>query len=346
MSFARTTGGGRLLAAILALATLGLLGPAGCGEKEEGAEPRTEGFELTLDFYPNPDHVGIYQAQREGLFREAGLDVSISTPSDPAAPIKEVAAGRTDLAISYEPEVVLAHEQGLDVVAVAALVDRPLTSLIWLRSSGIRRVADLAGRRVATAGIPYQEGYLRSILERAGLSLDDVEVVNVGLGLLPAILSGKVDAMLGGFSNVEGVDLRLRGAAPTVLPVDRLGVPTYDELVLVAQRDRLEEDPEPIRLFIAALARGTASAIENPGPATAALLEANDGLDPRLTRAEVDATLPLLSRGEGRAKPFGYMDPERWREFIGWMRDNGLISSLPSPGDVLSNDYLPGQIPR
>ncbi len=125
-----------LAVALLALA----LGLAACGEKSEDETGKTEALSLTLDFYPNPDHAGIYMAQKLGYFEEAGLDVEIQTPSDPAAPLKLLAAGRTDLAISYEPEVILAREQGLDVQAVAALVNRPLTSMIWLKKSGIKGV--------------------------------------------------------------------------------------------------------------------------------------------------------------------------------------------------------------
>ena len=331
-----------LLAALTALAIVVAL--AACGEKPEDGTAQSDALSLTLDFYPNPDHVGIYTAQKLGYFDDAGLDVSIAAPSDPAAPIKQVAAGRTDLAISYEPEVLLAREQGLDVKAVAALVDRPLTSLIWLRKSQIKRLSDLRGKTIATAGIPYQDAFLNTILARANLSPGDVKPVNVGLGLLPAVLSGRADAMLGGFSNVEGVDLKLRHKAPTVTPVDQLGVPTYDELVLVAKGSRIEDDPQPIRLFIAALARGTAAAEADPATATKALLEQNPDLDPKLTTAEVKATLPVLSQASGK-QPFGAMDEAQWREFIGWMRDHGQISSLPSPGQVLSEELLPGKIP-
>jgi putative hydroxymethylpyrimidine transport system substrate-binding protein len=312
---------------------------AACGEKSEdttGAE--TEPLSLTLDFYPNPDHAGIYMAQKLGYFADAGLDVSIQTPSDPAAPIKLLAAGRTDLAISYEPEVLLAREQGLDVVAVGALVGRPLTSLIWLKKSGIKGVAGLRGKTIATAGIPYQNAYLKTILARAHLTPSDVKAVNVGYGLLPALTGGRAEAMLGGFSNVEGVDLRLRGLGPVVTPVDRLGVPPYDELVLVAERKRLEEDPQAIRLFLAALARGTAAAAKSPEASTKALLEANSALDPKLTRAEVKATLPLLSKR-------GFMDPGRWNAFIAWMHQHGLIAGRPSASQALSDEYLAGQIP-
>ena len=333
-------------AIVLAVALLALaLGLTACGEKSEDVSGKTQPLSLTLDFYPNPDHAGIYMAQKLGYFEEAGLDVSIHTPSDPAAPIKLLAAGQTDLAISYEPEVLLAKEQGLDVLAVGALVNRPLTSMIWLKKSGIKGIGDLRGKTVATAGIPYQDAYLKTILDRAKLSPSEVNAVNVGFGLLPAILGGKAQAMLGGFSNVEGVDLRLRGSDPVVTPVDKLGVPSYDELVLVAQGKRIEEDPQEIRLFMAALARGTAAAAKNPEATTKALLEANPDLDPKLTKAEVAATLPLLNPPLN-GHPYGYMDPTGWTKFIGWMRDNGLISTLPPTGSVLSNDYLPGAIPE
>jgi putative hydroxymethylpyrimidine transport system substrate-binding protein len=285
-------------------------------------------------------------AQKLGYFEEAGLDLSIATPSDPSLPIKAVATGSSDLAVSYEPEVALAREQGLDVVAIAALVNRPLTSMIWLKKSGIKGIGDFRGKTVATAGIPYQDAFLKTILARVKLTPEAVKAVNVGFGLLPALLSGSAQAMLGGFSNVEGIDLRERGKAPVVTPVDKLGVPTYDELVLVARRQSLEEDPEKFRLFLAALERGTDAAVQQPGAATDAVTEANPDLEPKLTAAEVKATLPLLgARTEGQ--PYGYMDPEEWTTFAGWMRDNGLIDSLPTAGELLDNGYLPsGEIPE
>lgn len=327
----------RLLAATLA--AIAALALAACGEKSEDVGAATEPFSLTLDFYPNPDHAGIYMAQKLGYFEDAGLDVDIRTPSDPAAPTKHVAAGRTDLAISYEPETVLAHERGLDTIAVGAIVDTPLTSMIWLEKSGIGGIAGLRGKTIATAGIPYQDAYLETILARADLTPADVKKVNVGFGLLPALAGGRAQAMLGGFRNIEGVDLRLRGLKPVVTPVDQLGVPTYDELVLLANGAALEQDPEPVRLFLAALARGTAAAVKSPGATTEALLEANADLDPELTRAEVEATLPLLSEN-------GEMDAAKWRAFIAWMRDNELISGRPAPSEVLTNEYLPGEIPE
>jgi putative hydroxymethylpyrimidine transport system substrate-binding protein len=338
----------RITAIALAVATIALaLGLGACGEKSESATGNGEkqALSLALDFYPNPDHAGVYMAQQKGYFEEAGLDVSISSPSDPSAPLKLVASGQSDLAITYEPEVVLAHDQELPVVAIAALVNRPLTSLIWLQSSGIKGVADLKGKTVAYAGIPYQEAFLRTILSGAGVNPESVKAVNVGFGLLPALVGGSAQAMLGGYSNVEGVDLQQRGKAPVITPVDELGVPTYDELVLVANKGKLEEEPEPFRLFIAALERGTEAAVADPAAATAAVIEANHDLEPELTEAEMKATLPLLAARDGD-HPYGYMDPKQWEEFAAWMRDEELTSALPSASELLSNDYLSGEIPE
>jgi putative hydroxymethylpyrimidine transport system substrate-binding protein len=332
------------IAAAIALLALSLALVA-CGQKSEDSSTATEPISLTLDFYPNPDHAGIYMAQKLGYFEEAGLDVSITSPADPAAPLKLVAAGRSDLAISYEPEVALAQEQNLGLLAIAAIVNRPLTSMIWLRKSGLKSVAGLKGKTVAYAGIPYQAAFLKTILARVQLTPEDVKAVNVGFGLLPALVGGSAEAMLGGYSNVEGVDLRERGKEPVVTPVDKLGVPTYDELVLVANREKLVEDPEKYRLFIAALERGTDAAVAQPKAAAKAILEANSGLEPKLTEAEMTATLPLLgARADG--KPFGYMDPAEWEAFAGWMRDNGLIDGLPTAPELLSNAYLLGEIPE
>ena len=330
----------RMLTAALAIAALAVA-LAACGEKQEDlnapAEPTK--LDLALDFYVNPDHAGIYMTLQNGYFERAGLDVRPRVPSDPSAPIKEVAAGRAELGISYEPEVLLAREQGLDVIAIAALVDEPLTSLISLPAGGVGKPADLSGKTVATAGIPYQTDYLETILAGAGLSISDVSQVDVGLNLLPALLGGQADAILGGFRNVEGVDLAARGANPSVVPVNELGVPTYDELVLIAKRSEIDQSAEMLRLFISALAKGTKDAVADPGAAANAVLKAGEGLDPALTRAEIDATVPLLEKSEGES--FGQLSAEEWDLFASWMADNGLISEVPDSDEVLTNELLP-----
>ena len=319
--------------------TLGLSACGGGDEPSTGSQSDPQPFTLELDWYVNPDHAGIYSALDRGFFKQAGLDVQPQVPSDPSAPIKEVAAGRADLAVSYEPEVLLAQDKGLDVQAVGAIVDQPLTSLISLPKAGIASAADLQGKTVGTAGIPYQTDYLETILQTAGPPASAAEEVNVGLNLLPTLIGGKVDAILGGFRNIEGVDLQKRGLDPRIVPVDQLGVPTYDELVLVARRSTVDDHPEAIRSFITALAEGTSYAIKHPQEAANAVLAAGKGLDPMQTRAEVDATLPLLAGAKGH--PYGFMDPDQWREYAEWMAEHDLISSAPRTSDVLTNELLP-----
>lgn len=330
----------------LAAAAAALVAIAGlaCGEKDEEVRGQPRQLTLALDFYVNPDHAGIFTALERGYFEQAGLEVQTRVPSDPSAPIRQVAAGNVDLAISYEPEVILARDEGLPVKAVAAIVPRPLTSLISLPEAGISSPADLEGKTIATAGIPYQADFLDEILAAENLSLDDVEQVDVGLNLLPAVLSGRADAMLGGFLNVEGVDLAERGKDPRVVPVDRLGIPTYDELVLVANEDAVESDPESIRLFIEALARGTADAARDPQAATEAVLAAGEGLDPQLTLAETKRTLPLLLPETGK-RPYGWMSAAEWQEFAGFLTDEGVIDRRPVAADALTNELLPGEVP-
>jgi putative hydroxymethylpyrimidine transport system substrate-binding protein len=327
-------------------ATCAALTLAACGEKSEpvtSSGGRGENVDLELDFYVNPDHAGIYTAMEHGFFKAAGLDVNPHVPADPSAPIKQVAAGKADLAISYEPEVLLAKEQDLPVTAVAALVNQPLTSLISLPAAGISSPAALAGKDVATAGIPYQQDYLDAILERAGVQTDKVGVTDVGLNLLPALLGGRADAILGGFSNIEGVDLQLRGASPVIQPVSQLGVPPYDELVLVANSDKVKEDPEQIRLFIGALALGTKYASEHPDEATKAVLKAGSGLDPVVTAKEVETTLPLLypAPDPKAPTPYGYMDPAQWETFAGFLVGAGAMKAVPPIGEALTNELLP-----
>ena len=325
------------LVAVLAAALL----LAACGEKEEQLEPAgSKRVELMLDYFPNADHAGIYAAQAAGYFEQAGLDVEIRQPPDPAAPIKQVAAGRVDLAISYEPELLRARDQGLPVVSVAALVQEPLTSIISLPEAKIRRPADLRRKTVGTAGIDYQSAYLRTILADAGVEADSVRERNVGFSLTPALLTGRVDAVLGAFWNYEGTELRLKGKRPRVIRMDDAGVPSYDELVLVAPERSLEANAAKLRAFIGALSRGTRDLRANPDAAIEGLLEANRDLDPELQRAVVEETLPLFFPPEGR--PYGWQDPEQWDAFSAWMRDNGLLERAPDPRAAFDNGLLPG----
>jgi putative hydroxymethylpyrimidine transport system substrate-binding protein len=330
----------------LAVLLLFALVLAGCGEKSEptgAGSTRTEPFTVMLDYFPNADHAGIYAAQASGEYEKAGLDVTIQAPPDPASPLRFVRAGRVDLAISYEPELLLARDEGADLVAVGALVQKPLTSLMSLGDRAITRPQQLADKRVGTAGIPYQSAYLRTILENAGVDAGTVKEVNVGFNLVPAMLSKKVDATLGAFWNYEGVDLERRKRKPTILRMEDLGVPTYNELIFVAARDSLDEEgASRLRRFLRATARGHELLERDASVGVDALLEVDDGLDRGLQTAAVEATMPVFFP-ENRDRPFGFQDPEEWAAYERWMRDAGLLTRPPAEQAPLTNEFLPGE---
>jgi putative hydroxymethylpyrimidine transport system substrate-binding protein len=312
---------------------------AGCGEKKDTTTTGSQPLSVMLDFFPNADHAGIYAAQGNGAFRRAGLDVKLQAPSDPAEPLRLLASGRVDLAVSYEPELFLARDKGLALASVGAIVQRPLTSIISLK--GISSPAHLQDKRVGTAGIPYQSAYLKTIAKKAGVT--GVREVNVGFNLVPAMLSKKVDATLGGFWNYEGIQLARRHRHPHIIRVDQAGVPTYDELIVVAREDtlRTRDGAAKVRRFMQALAEGYGAVRKDAAAGIKPLLAASKDLDPGLQLASVRATLPAFFPAGG--KPFGWQDLRAWGRYAKWMSDNGLLKRPPAVGRAVTNDYLPGQ---
>ena len=319
----------------------------GCGEKQEDASRGdAEPFTVALDFYVNPDHAGLFTALERGYFDEAGLEVETQVPSDPSAPIRQVAAGRADLAISYEPEVLLAREQGLPVIAVAALVAQPLTSLISLPRGRDRAVADLRGKTIADRRHPVP-GRLprRDPRPRRGSTLDDVEpgrrrpraAAGGALGRAPTRCSAAFSTSRASTSPSAAATRAWSrstssGSRPTTSSSSSptpTGSPTTPSRCGCSS-PRSSAAPSP---------RSTI-----PQAATEAVLEAGDGLDPKLTRAEVDATLPLLlpERELAAVRLHGRRE---WEEFAGFFADRGLISDRPASSELLTDELLPGRLP-
>ncbi len=331
----------RLVPAMLAV--LLVLGLAACGEKKETTgEAAVERVDLVLDYLPNADHAGIYAAIETGEFKRAALDVKPRTPSDPSAPLKLLAAGKADLAISYEPELLLARAQDAKLVSIGALVQRPLTSLVSLGKDPIRRPAQLEGKKVGTAGIPYQDAYLKTILADAGADPERVKPVNVGFNLVPALLTKRVDAVLGMFWNVEGVELRRQDKEPVILRMDELGVPTYNELVIVAREADVRSRGPVLRRFMRALARGHEQLRRDLDSGVDALVKANPDLKASLQRAQVKATMPVFFPRD-KTRPFGYQRRIDWQRYTQWMQENGVIEDAGVGQRAFTNEFLPGE---
>ncbi len=330
------------LAAALALATCTLVVSA-CGQKQDTVSAAsTKPFTVMLDFFPNADHAPLYAAIANGDFRAAGLEVKPQTPANPAQPLQLLAAGKVDMAISYEPELLLARDQGLRLVSIGALIQRPLTSIIALPASHVTKVADLKGKKVGTAGIPYQAAELKTALQAAGVDPATVQEINVGFNLVPAMLSGKVAATLGGFWNYEAIQLEQLHKHPTTIPVDQAGVPKYNELVLVVREEEAKSRGQDLRAFLQALSRGQREVKANPAAAAKLLLAANPSLEPKLQLTSIERTLPATVPASG--KPYGWQEPEQWAAFGSWMLAHGLVRANPNTGlPPFTNEFLPGQ---
>lgn len=337
---------GTALAAVT-VALLCALILAACGEmKDTITAPATKPFTVMLDYFPNADHAPLYAAIAGGDFKAGGLEVKPETPANPAEPLRLLAAGKVDMAISYEPEVLIARDEGLKVVSIAALVQRPLTSIIALPNQHITTVAQLKGKKVGTAGIPYQAAELKTALQKAGVDPSSVQEVNVGFNLVPAMLSGKVNATLGGFWNYEALQLELLHKHPTTIPVDEAGVPIYNELVLVVREEEAHTRGQDLRVFLQALTRGARAVRANPAAAAKLIMAANPSLEPKLQLESIRRTLPAtLPGGANASEPYGWQDPNAWAAFGSWMLAHGLLHSNPDATGLppFTNEFLPGQ---
>jgi putative hydroxymethylpyrimidine transport system substrate-binding protein len=331
--------GARLL--VLIVAATALLTGCGSGNSTPtttaGPPPEPREIWVSLNNFEGPEHAGLMMAEKNGDFADAGLIVRLGSPTNPSRTIRYVLAGTSDIGVSHLPQVAISQDRGRPLVAVGSLISQPTAAMIWLRGSGIESISDLQGRTIAIPGLPFQKTLLQSVLEHAGLTLSDVKLKLVSYESVPVLATGKADAIFGGSGNVEGEELRALGSKPVVTPVQELGVPPYDELVVFTTRDRLAREPQLVRDFLAATARGTASAIRNPRRAVEVVqngIEPNPDSTKRGLKAGVEATLPLLSES-------GEMDAAQAEGLIDWMHREGMLPKELPVSRLLSNDFLP-----
>jgi len=299
----------------LALALTLLLAPAGAGAADR--------LTVLLDWFVNPDHGPLIVAQQRGMFAAAGLEVELIAPADPNDPPKFVATGKADIAISYQPQLHVQAAQGLPLVRVATLVATPLNSLVVMEDGPVQSIADLKGRRIGFSVGGFEDALLAAMLEKHGLSLEDVTLINVNWALSPSLFAGQTDAVIGAFRNFELNQMEIEGRPGRAFYPEEEGVPAYDELIVVAHRDRID-DPRIAR-FVDVVEASTQYMINHPDEAWESFVSYSPAeLDNELNRRAWADTLPRFA-----LRPAA-LDRARYARFAAFLEKQGLIEEPPA----------------
>ena len=311
-----------LLTAVLAF------GAVGCGGSEPAADNGLEDFSVVLDWYPNAIHSFLYVAQEKGYFAEEGLNLVVNFPANTNDGISLPAAGKADLGMYYLQDAILtAVEEEVPIVSVGSVTQKSLDVVISLKESGIETAADLVGKKIGYAGTALSEAKVECMLEKAGLSADECELIDVGFDLLTAITTGQVDATIGNMVNHEVPQLEEQGIAINYFSPTDFGVPEYYELVFLAGQDAVENNPEKLQKFLRAAQKGFDFMQENPEEALQILLDhqnaENFPLSPTVEKASMDVLLPAMETTDA---PFMSQDTAIWQQNADWLHEMGLLS--------------------
>ncbi|MCG7520460.1 ABC transporter substrate-binding protein [Ruegeria sp. Ofav3-42] len=281
---------------------------------------------VLLDWFVNPDHGPIIVAQENGYFADEGLEIEIVPPADPSAPPRLVAAGQADLAVSYQPQLHLQIHEGLPLKRVGTLVATPLNCLLVLEDGPIKSLADLKGKKVGFSVAGVEEAVLSAMLKVHDVALDDIEMVNVNFSLSPSLMTGQVDAVIGAFRNFELNQMDIEGVAGRCFYIEEEGVPSYDELIYVANPDTMDADK--VARFLAATEKATQFIVNNPEKSWEIFAATSPELQDELNaRAWID-TLPRFA-----LRPAGF-DAGRYARFEAFLKDSGMIDSINPVNDI------------
>lgn len=280
-----------------------------------------EKLTLLLDWFINPDHGPIIIAREKGFFAAQGLEVEIVEPADPSAPPKLVAAGQADLAVSYQPQTHVQVSEGLPLVRIATIVATPLNTLVVLEAGDIKSISDLKGKKVGVSLGGFEDILLGTMLRKHGMSLSDVELINVNFSLSPSLISGQVDAVIGAYRNFELNQMDIVGHPGRAFYVEEEGVPLYDELIVVAKAGT--EDNPAYRKFVDALEQATSYIINHPDESWKLFIATDPKLDDELNSRAWRDTIPRFA-----LRP-GALDTARYTSFARFLKDSGLIDNVP-----------------
>lgn len=277
---------------------------------------------VLLDWFTNPDHAPLYVALEKGFFKERGLEVELIAPSNPNDPPKLVAAGKADIAVSYQHQHQMQVEQGLPLVRIATLIATPLNSLVVLADGPIHKIADLKNKTIGYSVGGFETALLKVMLEREGLKLTDVKLVNVNFSLSPSLFTGQVDGVIGAFRNFELNQMAIEKRPGRAFFVEEFGIPAYDELILVANATAVT-DPR-MRAFVDALEEGVQYLINHPEESWQ-LFVSHDrkNLDDALNRRAWKDTLPRFA-----LRP-GALDKNRYNRFARFLQQEKIVTRVP-----------------
>lgn len=292
------------------------------------SQAQAKDMTLMLDWFVNPNHGPIIIAQKNGLFEEQGLNIKIQEPADPSMPAKLVAAGKVDLAISYQTSLTIDVAAGLPLIRASTLIATPLNTLMVLDNNKINTMADLKGKTIGIAIAGNEEATVGTMLKTAGVNFTDVKIVNVGWALSSSLASGKVDAIWGGLRNFESNQLALEGYKAKSFFPEEHGVPPYDELVVVANKNQYSADD--LKKFNLAIEKATQYLINHPNQAWQTFISYSpDTLNNELNKLAWRDTLPRFA-----LRPAA-VDQERYNQFSAFMYQHKIIDNAPAAKDFV-----------
>ena len=294
---------------------------------------------VVLDWYPNALHTFIYTAIERGYYEEEGLDVHIQFPANDNDALALVAAGRAQIGLYYEHDIIQAvANQNVGIKSIGAVVQAPLNIILSLKDKNILSPKDLEGKTIGYSGTALSESLVYTMMQAVGVSIDDVEMVNVGFELMSSMTTGNVDATIGCLVNHEVPELEHEGFEVNYFSVSDYGIPNYYEGVFLANNDMIENEPEVLEAFLRASAKGFEDFKADPYGCLDILLnnqnEENFPLTPEVEQQSCDTLLPLMETADAE---FLSQTEENWQANIDWMLENGLIDHAVDVSDVMIN---------